>query len=98
MSNNSTSNATTTTASGPTSVANYIALAVPAPAMPYDKNGAVSTNNLVAFTAALNSRLEDAIYFSKISKANAVAAGVPNATDFYQLNHWVQWSTNFVPA
>lgn len=45
----------------------------------------------MAFTAALNSRLDDDIFFSKNSKATASA-------DPYLFNHLIQWSTNATPA
>ena len=84
-----------TTTSTPTAVTNYTPLTIPSPTAPYNVNSRAQQTNLVAFDPRINSRLDDAIWFSK----NTVAAATPGEVlDPYQFNHLVQWSTNIVPA
>ena len=87
---NTTSNATVV----PTipHIDKYSAFVAPAAIWPYNRNSVVTYNNLVTFDLVNPAELNDAIYLSK--------AGAPTAamSSPYYFNHFIVWSTGYVPT
>jgi hypothetical protein len=85
-------NPTTPVTSAIPRIDKYSAFKAPAALWPYDRNSAVQYSNLVTFDKTLQAELNDAIYLSK--------AGAPTAavTSPYFLNHFIIWSTSYVPT